>query len=50
MWGIKTFFNGTETANHGFITSHKSQKGYDLIGSADGKLLLDFSVLLLIKE
>ena len=44
------FFNGTETANHRFITSHKSQKGYDLTGSADGRLLLDFSVLLLIKE
>lgn len=44
------FFNGTETANHRFITSHKSQKGYDLTGSTDGGLLLDFSMLWLIKE
>lgn len=44
------FFNGIDTANHSYMTSHKSQKGYDLIGSADGGLLLDFSVLLLIKE
>lgn len=44
------FFNGTETANHRFIMSHKSQKGYDLTGSADGGLLLDISALLLIKE
>lgn len=44
------FFNGTETANYHFMTSHKSQKGYDLIGSTDGRLWLDFSGLLLIKE
>lgn len=50
MSGIKIFFNGIETANYCYITSHKSQKGYNLIGSADGRLLLDFSVLLLIKE
>lgn len=50
MLGIRMFLNGIETANHSYITSHKSQKGYDLIGSADGRLLLDFSVLLLIKE
>lgn len=50
MLGIRMFLNGIETANQSYITSHKSQKGYDLIGSADGRLLLAFSVLLLIKE
>lgn len=50
MWGIKMFFNGTETANHSFITSHKSGKGSDLLSNADGRLPLDFSALLLIKE
>lgn len=32
------------------MTFHKSRKVYDIRGSADGGLLLDFSVLLLIKE
>lgn len=50
MWGIKMFFNGTETASHTFITPYKSQKGYDITGSADGRLLLEFSAWLLIKE
>lgn len=50
MWGIKMFLNGTETANHHFQMSHKSRKGYAIVGSAGGELPLDRSVLLLIQE
>lgn len=50
MRGIKICFNGTETAKHRFMMPHKSRKVYGITGSADGRLLLDFSVLLLIKE